>query len=410
MTEYFILKRFRILMVAGLFFVFALLATSVAAQQISLQSLVTPSTVITKNDQPVAFAIHAFIEFKSLSEVFPYIDSQMDRWKPQLSAPERQNLAAQLLRQGIESRVISMIDERPLETILTHTEEELTQAINNVKEPMPSGYAETFLAVQKKWKHALNGWSASSYIPGRVLSNWYPIEEGVVLFGATYDSTEHFWQAVKFHPDTTIKDLTDLLDILEKKDWRPWLASLDANPKLYLPNAYAVEFLRVNLSTEHLQAFRKELSGHGLQPTDHARYSQQRIPEANQIHAQTNRLFRFTAPQEKILWGDLADLFYLIYTFSPQGDPLRKVLADHHFDYVYLGERKMGFISEEFRSVMLEVFKVKYLQISRFREVITGIPQEIRIEHYLNGGDSPDIPIPIYVGYLNQIRDLARVK
>ena len=33
---------------------------------------------------------------------------------------------------------------------------------------------------------------------------------------------------------------------------------------------------------------------------------------------------------------------------------------------------------------------------------------EIHLSHFLNDGDSPDIPIPIYVDYLNQIRDLAR--
>jgi hypothetical protein len=44
----------------------------------------------------------------------------------------------------------------------------------------------------------------------------------------------------------------------------------------------------------------------------------------------------------------------------------------------------------------------------RFREVISSIPNEVRLAHFLNDGDSPDIPIPVYVRYLNQIRDLAR--
>jgi hypothetical protein len=44
----------------------------------------------------------------------------------------------------------------------------------------------------------------------------------------------------------------------------------------------------------------------------------------------------------------------------------------------------------------------------RFREVISGIPSEIRLEHFLNDGDSPDIPIPVYIHDLNQMRDLAR--
>ena len=68
----------------------------------------------------------------------------------------------------------------------------------------------------------------------------------------------------------------------------------------------------------------------------------------------------------------------------------------------------MDFISEDFRSLMLEIWKIKYLQMPRFREVISSIPLEIRLEHFLNDGDSPDIPIPIYVEYLNQMRNLAR--
>jgi hypothetical protein len=46
---------------------------SLCAQELSLQAVVTPSTVIGKNGEPVKFAIHGFIEFKSLADVFPYI-------------------------------------------------------------------------------------------------------------------------------------------------------------------------------------------------------------------------------------------------------------------------------------------------------------------------------------------------
>ena len=105
---------------------------------------------------------------------------------------------------------------------------------------------------------------------------------------------------------------------------------------------------------------------------------------------------------------DLADLLHLVYNFSLPDDPIRKTLAARYFDGVYLGDRKMGFISEEFRSLMLEIWKVKYLQMPRFGEVIHSIPPEIRLSHFLNDGDSPDIPVPIYIEYLNQIRDLAR--
>ncbi len=370
------------------------------AQQISLQALVEPSTIIVKDGHPVTFAFHGFIEFTSLSEMLSYIDSQTQRWKNNggLDDVARQRLARESLQQGIESRIISMVDERPLETLIAHTSEELSAALRQVKEPVPPGYAESFRAVQEKWKHSLNCWSAAPSIPARVLSNWYPIEEGIQLYGATYDSTEHFWQAIKYHPDITVAELTQLLDVLDHKEWRPWLARLDDDPKLYLPNAYAVEFLRHNLRPERLQWFREALKTHDLRGGDRARSTQQRGHAA----------FRFTAFEEKVIWGDLADLFHLIYIFSPPEDSLRATLQEHHFDGVYLNGRKMGFISEDFRSLMLEIWKVKYLQMPRFREVITSIPMEIHLSHFLNDGDSPDIPIPIYIGYLNQIRGLAR--
>jgi hypothetical protein len=331
------------------------------AQELSLQALVTPSTVVIKDGHPVTFAIHAFIEFKSLNDAFSYIESQTPRWKSsdKLDLAARQRLGRQLVHEAVESRVVSMIDERPLEVLITHTAEEL----------------------------------------GRILSNWYPVEEGITLYGATYDSTEHFWQAVKYHPDITVAQLQDLLDVIQSKDWKPWLARLDDDPDLYLPNAYAVEFLRHNLASERLQWFRHELDGHSLRADDRARMVQQRQGSPS----------RFSAFEEKVLWGDLADLSNLVYTLSPAGDPIKDVLAKYHFDAIYLGERKMGFISEEFRSLMIEIWKVKYLQISRFREVIANIPREIRLEHFLNDGDSPDIPIPVYVGYLNQIREMARI-
>jgi len=374
-------------------------AVTLQAQQISLQALVTPSTTITKEGHRVTFALYGFVEFASLAQVFPYIDAQTRRWKGRaaLDDAQQQSQASELLRRSIESRVISMIDERPLETLITHTEPELRTALAQVHEPTPPGYADAFLAVQKKWKHSLNCWSAAPSIRARVLSNWYPIEEGITLYGATYDSTEHFWQAVKYHPDLTVAVLADLLTQFEQRDWAAWLSRLDGDPKLYLPNAYSVEFLRHNLTADRLHWFRDELQRHNLSTADHARLVQQRGAAS----------FRFTAFEEKVLWGDLADLFHLVYTFSLSDDPIRRVLSERHFDAIYLGERKMPFISEGFRTLMLEIWKVKYLQIPRFGEVIASIPLEIQLSHFLNDGDSPDIPIPIYIDYLNQIRLLA---
>jgi hypothetical protein len=371
---------------------------TLCAEPMPLESVVTPSSVILKDGKPVTFAIHGFIEFRSLAEAFPYMESQGERWKGRISEEEVKELKKAMLREAVESRVVSMADERPLEAVVTHTSGELREAIAAVKEPVPAGYADAFLAVQEKWKHSLNCWSASPVIAARVLSNWYPIEEGISLYGATYDSTEHFWQAVKYHPDVTVGEVKELTRRFEHRDWSGWLKRLDEDPKIYLANAYAVEFLRANLKAEKLRWFQEQLRGYGLKDEQHARQAQQRVGAP----------FRFRAIEEKELWGDLADTFHLVCVFSSEGDPLRKLLTEHHFDGIYLGDRKMGFISEEFRSQMLEIWRVKYLQMPRFREVIAGIPVEIRLEHFLNDGDSPDIPIPIYVRYLNQIREMAR--
>ena len=368
-------------------------AGQAAAEQIPLSALVTPSTVISKDGHVVTFALHGFIEFNSLAEAFPYIEAQARRW-PVLTDQKRRDLASELLRRAVESRVISMTDERPLEALVTHTSEELRRALAEVQERVPSGYAQAFLAVQEKWKHSLNCWSAAPSIPARVLSNWYPIEEGIQLYGATYDSTEHFWQAVKFHPEVTVADVRRLLEELGQRDWSRWLARLDGDPEIYLPNAYAVEFLRHNLAADRLKWFGDELTRLHVDDGERARAAQQRGVA----------LFRFTAFEEKVLWGDLADVLHLAYTFSPEDDPIRRTLAAKRFDGIYLGERKMSFISEEFRALMLEIWKVKYLKMERFREVIAGIPMEIRLSHFLNDGDSPDIPIPVYVEYLNEIR------
>lgn len=369
----------------------------VSAVPIPLRDVVTPSTVMLRDGKPVRFAIHGFIEFKSLAEAFVYIETQRKRWNGPGMAVDTHRLGQELLREAVESRVVSMVDERPLEALVTHTSGELRQAIAQVKEPVPPGYAEAFLAVQEKWKHAWNCWSASPVISARVLSNWYPIEEGILLYGATYDSTEHFWQAVKYHPDVTLGELKELAKEFEERNWSVWLKRLDDDPKMYLANAYAVEFLRANLTAEKMRWFQGELEKHGLRASEHARMAQQR----------GNAAFRFSAFEEKELWGDLADVFQMVYIFSAEGDPIRKNLAQRHFDGVYLGDRKMGFISEEYRSLMMEIWKVKYLETPRFREVIAEIPTEIRLEHFLNDGDSPDIPIPVYVGYLNRIREMA---
>jgi len=265
--------------------------------------------------------------------------------------------------------------------------------------------------VQARWNTSLNCWSASPLIAARVLSNWYLIDEGITLFGATYDSTEHFWQAVKYHPQVRLTDLLILLDLMKAIDWTAWLETLDRDQRVYLANEYAIEFLRSNLKDAHRDEFRRQVNEQIARGGDLVRQLQQR-------DAGNTRRFRFTALEEKVLWGDLADLFHLIYFFTtiengrfrPAGmSPLLEALNKSHFDGIYLAghqPEKMQFISPQFRGLMLEIWRVKYLRMRRFGDVIRST-RGVRLDHFLNDGDSPDIPIPVYVGYLNQIRDLA---
>ena len=197
---------------------------------------------------------------------------------------------------------------------------------------------------------------------------------------------------MKFHPDVRNADLVAVLDEMMARDWKPWVERLAADQERYFAHAYAIEFLRANLVPEKLRWFREELGR--LPQQEGAREAQQR----------RGQKLRFTALQEKILWGDLADTLHLVWFFDRSALPALERLR---FDAVYLGERRLGFISPEFRALMLEIWRVKFLQMPRFREVIRSIPRTVKLDHFLNDGDSPDIPIPVYVGYLNEIRDLA---
>ena len=370
----------------------------------------------------IQFALLGQIRFDTLDDLFAYIDNQAGRWRFD-SAAARQAFADDLLRRGVESRVVSMETELPLELVLTHTRAELERAVISAKRrdaPLifkgqhwqltAEAYRDAFLRVRDRWSRSLNCWSASSSIPGRALSNWYILNEGIELFGATYDSTEHFWQAVKYHPDVTVGELQTLISELLAIDWRPWVEAMANDQDFYLANAYAVEFLKWNLARERLEWFRAEL-GRVAKPTERAREAQQRRDRA------PGAPLVFTAVDEKVLWGDLADVLHLIVAFGnrpaaravPALAAVRESLVAKHFDALYLSGYaggRMGFLSPEFQALMLEIWKVKFLKIPRLNEVIRSTAG-VRLDHFLNDGDSPDIPIPIYVGYLNRIREMA---
>ena len=392
-------------------------------RRVTLRELVNPSSRIEIQGRPIRFALHGLIRFDTLDDLFVFIDQQAGRWRFD-SVAARQAFAENLMRRGVESRIVSMETEVPLELVLTHTRAELERAVAAAtrRDPplvfkgqhwqlTPEAYRDAFLRVRDRWSTSLNCWSASSSMPGRVLSNWFIIDEGIELFGATYDSTEHFWQAVKYHPDVTVGELQTLISALLAIDWRPWVEAMAADQDFYFANAYAVEFLKSNLARERLEWFRAELGRRVAAPTRRAREAQQRINRA------TGAPIEFTAVDEKVLWGDLADVLHLMVAFGdkpaaralPALAGLRQSLIARHFDAVYLpgyAVGKIGFLSPEFQALMLEIWKVKYLKMPRFNEVIRSTAG-VRLDHFLNDGDSPDIPIPIYVGYLNRIREMA---
>jgi hypothetical protein len=150
--------------------------------------------------------------------------------------------------------------------------------------------------------------------------------------------------------------------------------------------------LRHNLATAAV--VREQLATHGL----HGRALKDR---------QRSQGAPIRCVRRKVLWGDLAD-HHLVYAFSAADDQFVKYLR-LHFDAIYLDQRRLG-LSVGVPFVDAGDLEVKYTRMARFGEVIRSIPMEVRLEHFLNDGDSPDIPIPIYVGYLNQIREMARAQ
>lgn len=392
------------------------------AGRLTLHRLVDPASRIEVDGRLIRFSLHALIPFDTLEDLFAHIDAEAGRWR--FGSPaDRQAFADGLLRRGVESRIVSMQTELPVELLLTHTRDELAREVAGVRtrfaplvfkgrhwQLTTDVYRDAFLRVRDRWSVSLNCWSASSSIRGRVLSNWYIIDEGIDLYGSTYDSTEHFWQAVKYHPDVTVSDLHALVSRLVAIDWGPWVRALETDQDFYFANAHAVEFLKHNLTRERLEWFDAEL-GRVATPNERARTAQQRVGRA------PGEPIRFTALEEKVLWGDLADILHLIVSFANHPTPsgqswpamLREALVAQHFDAVYLpgyAGGKVGFLSREFQELMLEIWKTKFLAIPRLNEVIRSTAG-VRLDHFLDDGDSPDIPIPIYVGYLNRIREMA---
>lgn len=391
-------------------------------RRLTLERLVDPATRVEIDGRVVPVTLHGFLKFESLADLFAFIDAETGRWRFDTAA-ERQAFGDDLLRRGVQSRIVSMETERPLEVLLTHTHQDLVAALGRVRTPAAPAifagrhwrldavtYRAAFEKARDRWSRSLNCWSASPSMAARVLSNWFVIDEGIELYGARYDSTEHFWQAVKYHPDVTIGDLSTLVGELGRVDWPRWLAALERDQRFFFDHAYAMYFLRHHLRVERFDWFAAELASAG-RPDERARAAQQRARRDG------SEPLRFTPLQEKVLWGDLADVLHLVVTFSARLEGalpdevvrLKARLVALHFDAIHLPGYAGGrfpFLSREFQDLMFEIWKVKYLEMPRFGEVIRSTAGR-RLDHFLDDGDSPDIPIPVYVDQLNRIRDLA---
>ena len=160
------------------------------APRLTLERLVAPASRVVVQGRQVRFALHALIRFDTLQELFAYIDAEAGRWQF-TTAAERDAFADGLMRRGVESRIVSMETELPLEVILTHTRDELGRAVAGIVTadgPLvfkgrnwrltKDAYRRALLRVRDRWSVSLNCWSASSSIPGRVLSNWYIVRRG----------------------------------------------------------------------------------------------------------------------------------------------------------------------------------------------------------------------------------------
>ena len=120
-----------------------------------------------------------------------------------------------------------------------------------------------------------------------------------------------------------------------------------------------------------------------------------------------------------MLWGDLADVLHLIVASSPTGRraaaspdvaTVRDALVGQRFDAIYLTGYAGGRVRFPVRGVPgadAGDLEGQVPAASRGSSDVIRSTAGVRLDHFLNDGDSPDIPIPIYVGYLNRIREMA---
>jgi len=130
--------------------------------------------------------------------MFPYIVIQTRRWKldARLDDP-RKVIGQELLRRGIESRVVSMVDERPLEALVyAYPVKNSRSQLAAVREPVAVRLTRRlgpFLVSTAEMEAFAELLECVALNSRTVLSNWYPIGSGRC-------TSIHGSGAVRYHP------------------------------------------------------------------------------------------------------------------------------------------------------------------------------------------------------------------
>ena len=97
-----------------------------AAQTLALDDLVEPPSVFVKDGRPVTFACWGLVEFKTLDDLFAYVDREAGRWSFR-PTPRARRFADGLCGAGWRAGW-SRWATKPVEPLPTHTREELDRA------------------------------------------------------------------------------------------------------------------------------------------------------------------------------------------------------------------------------------------------------------------------------------------
>ena len=295
------------------------------------------------------------------------------------------------MRRGVESRVVSMETELPLELLLTHTRAELERAVAGVDDARcaagvqgpalaadaPRPTATPSCACGIAGRSSLNCWSASPSIPAACCRTGTSSTRASSCSARPTTPPSTSGRRSSITPTSPSATCARSSPAMLAIDWRPWLDALASRSGLLLRQR-----LRRRVPEAEPDARAARVVRGRARPAWPRRRSGPRRPAAGSTARRAPPLV-FAALDEKVLWGDLADVLHLIVAFA--GAPgvagrrrrwppcatslVRAALRRRSTWPATLGGR-VGFLSPEFQALMLEIWKVKFLQIPRLNDVI----------------------------------------